>query len=101
MMLHFPSFQLDVNNEQLWRESEVIPLRPKTFAVLRYLAEHAEGKAQSNNPSTLSFSRIGDGPNRVLSAATWLSCSSEAVRVGSSLLVFFTNAGKINMPCGD
>jgi TolB-like protein len=34
--------QLDVVNEQLWREGEVIPLRPKAFAVLRYLAEHSE-----------------------------------------------------------
>ncbi len=39
--LFFPPFQLDVSNEQLWREDETIPLRRKTFAVLRYLVEHA------------------------------------------------------------
>src|SRR5215510_7016541 len=37
--LLFPPFRLDVRGERLWRGSEVIPLRPKTFAVLRYLAE--------------------------------------------------------------
>jgi len=34
-----PLFRLDPVNEQLWRESEKIPLRRKTFAVLRYLTE--------------------------------------------------------------
>jgi len=37
----FPPFQLDVPNGLLWRETTVLPLRPKTFAVLRYLVEHA------------------------------------------------------------
>jgi DNA-binding winged helix-turn-helix (wHTH) protein/tetratricopeptide (TPR) repeat protein len=37
----FPPFQLDVTNGLLWRETTVLPLRPKTFAVLRYLVEHA------------------------------------------------------------
>lgn len=36
----FPPFRLDVANEQLWREEQLIALRPKTFAILRYLAEH-------------------------------------------------------------
>jgi adenylate cyclase len=40
MILSFPPFRLDVRNEQLWREQHEIPLRPKTFAILRYLAEH-------------------------------------------------------------
>ncbi|MEW6300682.1 MAG: winged helix-turn-helix domain-containing protein [Thermodesulfobacteriota bacterium] len=40
-VLSFPPFRLDLANEQLWREQELIPLRPKTFAVLRYLGEHA------------------------------------------------------------
>jgi DNA-binding winged helix-turn-helix (wHTH) protein len=39
--LHFPPFHLDLSTEQLWRETQVIPLRQKTFAVLRYLLEHA------------------------------------------------------------
>lgn len=28
-------------NEQLWRETREVPLRRKTFAVLRYLVEHS------------------------------------------------------------
>jgi predicted ATPase/DNA-binding winged helix-turn-helix (wHTH) protein len=35
----FPLFHLDPVNERLWRGSEEIPLRRKTFAVLRYLTE--------------------------------------------------------------
>jgi TolB-like protein/DNA-binding winged helix-turn-helix (wHTH) protein/Flp pilus assembly protein TadD len=41
-LLHFPPFRLDPSNERLWRETVEIPLRPKTFAVLRYLVEHPE-----------------------------------------------------------
>jgi len=37
----FPPFRLDLSSEQLWREDRPIALRPKTFAVLRYLVEHA------------------------------------------------------------
>ncbi len=37
----FPPFRLDPGNEQLWRENQLVPLRPKTFAVLRFLVEHA------------------------------------------------------------
>ena len=33
----FPPFRLDVTNEQLWRDTHVLELRHKTFAVLRYL----------------------------------------------------------------
>jgi DNA-binding winged helix-turn-helix (wHTH) protein len=40
--LEFPPFHLNVANEQLWRGPEQIHLRPKTFAALRYLVEHAE-----------------------------------------------------------
>jgi predicted ATPase/DNA-binding winged helix-turn-helix (wHTH) protein len=32
--------RLDLTNECLWCGARAIPLRPKTFAVLRYLAEH-------------------------------------------------------------
>jgi len=38
--ISFPPFRLDLANERLWRDSSLIPLRPKTFAVLRYLVEH-------------------------------------------------------------
>jgi predicted ATPase len=39
--LFFPPFCLDVAQERLWRSGhELSSLRPKTFAVLRYLVEH-------------------------------------------------------------
>jgi len=41
MSLLFPPFRLDLSNEQLWRDTQAIELWPKTFAVLRYLLEHA------------------------------------------------------------
>jgi hypothetical protein len=36
----FPPFRLNVRNQQLWRGSQAIALRPKTFAVLQYLVAH-------------------------------------------------------------
>jgi DNA-binding winged helix-turn-helix (wHTH) protein len=36
----FPPFHLDFANERLWHLAQPIPLRPKTFAVLRCLVEH-------------------------------------------------------------
>lgn len=39
--LVFDTFRLDPVNEQLWCGPQLLPLRPKTFAVLRYLVEHA------------------------------------------------------------
>src|SRR5260221_1892785 len=36
----FPPFRLDVTNQLLWHGEQVIPLRPKTFAVLHYFIEH-------------------------------------------------------------
>ncbi len=38
----FPPFSLDLANEQLWRGTQLLPLPPKPFAILRYLLEHAE-----------------------------------------------------------
>lgn len=35
--LWFAPFRLELCHEQLWREDQPIPLRPKTFAVLRHL----------------------------------------------------------------
>ena len=40
-LIVFPPFRLDVLNEQLWRDNELVPVRPKPFAVLAYLATHA------------------------------------------------------------
>jgi len=37
----FAPFRLDPVNEQLWQGEKVVPLRPKLFAVLRHLVEHA------------------------------------------------------------
>jgi DNA-binding winged helix-turn-helix (wHTH) protein len=39
--LYFPPFRLDLVKECLYREADVIPLRPKTFALLHYLVTHA------------------------------------------------------------
>lgn len=36
----FGEFRLDELNECLWRENQAISLRPKVFAVLKYLIEH-------------------------------------------------------------
>ncbi len=36
----FGAFRLDEANECLWRDSEAIALRPKAYAVLKYLVEH-------------------------------------------------------------
>lgn len=38
----FSSFRLDLINHQLWRNGGLVSLRPKTFAVLRYLIETAD-----------------------------------------------------------
>jgi DNA-binding winged helix-turn-helix (wHTH) protein/tetratricopeptide (TPR) repeat protein len=37
----FGGFRLDPDTESVWRDAEEIRLRPKTFAVLRYLSERA------------------------------------------------------------
>lgn len=36
----FGPFRLDPRTESVWCDAEEIRLRPKTFGVLRYLAEH-------------------------------------------------------------
>ena len=41
-LIVFPPFRLDVRNEQLWRDAELVPVRPKPFAVLAYLAAHPD-----------------------------------------------------------
>src|SRR5262249_21145112 len=40
-ILLFPPFRLDVPNQQPWRESELLALRPKTFDVLLYLVRNS------------------------------------------------------------
>ena len=39
-LIVFPPFRLDVLNEQLWRDNDLVTVRPKPFAVLAYLAMH-------------------------------------------------------------
>src|SRR5581483_4720474 len=39
-VIHFAAFRLDCTNEQLCRGSQLLPLRPKPFAILHYLATH-------------------------------------------------------------
>jgi DNA-binding winged helix-turn-helix (wHTH) protein/predicted ATPase len=36
----FDRFRLDSSNERLWRGEQIVPLRPKAFAVLRHLVDH-------------------------------------------------------------
>jgi DNA-binding winged helix-turn-helix (wHTH) protein len=38
--IHFPPFHLDVADERLWCGDAPVRVRRKTFAVLRYLAQH-------------------------------------------------------------
>jgi urea transport system substrate-binding protein len=40
--LLFAPFRLDLDNEELWRDTDRVSIRPKTFAVLRYLARHPQ-----------------------------------------------------------
>src|SRR6516225_5816737 len=40
-ILRFGPFRLDPADETLWLGSDRVPLRPKSFAVLLYLAQHA------------------------------------------------------------
>jgi len=47
--LLFPPFRLDLSAEQLWRDVQMVPLRPKALAVLRYLAEHPGRLARKPN----------------------------------------------------
>lgn len=37
----FPPFRMDLATAQVWQGEAVVSLRPKTFAVLRYLVDHA------------------------------------------------------------
>ena len=39
-MIHFPPFALDIGEAQLWKGKQLVALRRKPFAILRYLAEN-------------------------------------------------------------
>src|SRR5262245_18939570 len=61
--VEFPPFRVDLVNHELWRGEKRLTLRPKPFAVLAYLATHAERLVpraelvQAVWPDT----RVGDG----------------------------------------
>src|SRR5437868_4246791 len=40
-LIVFAPFHLDLGTARLWRGSQMLALRPKLFAVLRYLVAHA------------------------------------------------------------
>ena len=40
-IIHFQSFRLDLENETLWQANRRLPLRPRTFAMLRHLTRRA------------------------------------------------------------
>jgi len=41
-ILEFANFRIDIVNQQLWREAELIEIRPKTFQFLVYLARNPQ-----------------------------------------------------------
>src|ERR1700689_3077356 len=41
-ILVFPPFRLDAANEQLWRDSNLVDVRPRTFEVLLYLVRNPQ-----------------------------------------------------------
>ena len=59
MSVFFAPFRLDFTSEQMWREEQAIALRPKTFAVLRYLnrtTRHSYTQAASCEISSCAVS---------------------------------------------
>jgi DNA-binding winged helix-turn-helix (wHTH) protein len=58
-----PPVSLDLTNECLWRGTQVLPLRPKTFALLRLLMEHAGQLVPKATILTTVWSEtvVGDG----------------------------------------
>ena len=46
--IHFGPFHFDPVNECLWRGKQAITLKPKAFAVLRYLVEHPNRLVSKN-----------------------------------------------------
>ncbi len=39
---YFPRFRIDPANQQLWRDNEIVPVRPKTFRILLYLIQNPQ-----------------------------------------------------------
>ena len=72
---HFGPFRLEAENARLWRGSERLPLRPKSFAVLHYLLTHA-GRLV---PKDALLQAVW--PDVVVSEAMLTICLSELRRV--------------------
>ena len=41
-MIEFPPYRMDLNEQLLWRNRQVVTLRPKTWKLLRFFAEHPQ-----------------------------------------------------------
>jgi predicted ATPase/DNA-binding winged helix-turn-helix (wHTH) protein len=72
--LLFPPFRVDLLNERLWRDGREITVRPKTFAVLRYLLQRP-GQSVSNAELLKAV-----WPDVVVSEAVPRMCISELRR---------------------
>lgn len=59
----FPPFRLDAAQQQLWRVDELVPIKPKPFAVLLHLLEHAGKLVDKDELLRLFWGgvHIGDG----------------------------------------
>ena len=71
---HFGPFRLEAGNARLWRGTERLPLRPKSFAVLHYLLQHA-GRLVSKDDLLQAV-----WPDVVVSEAMLTICLSELRR---------------------
>jgi len=86
----FPPFRLDAANQQLWRGSQLLTMRPKTFEVLLYLVQNAQRLrlAQFSNVTTDQYAaddcvRPDVLEQFLLAYLEWHSCS---VRCQSALV---------------
>jgi DNA-binding winged helix-turn-helix (wHTH) protein len=72
---HFGPFRLEAETARLWRGPERLPLRPKSFAVLHYLLQHA-GRLVSKDALLQAV-----WPDVAVSEAMLTICLSELRRV--------------------
>lgn len=69
--LHFGAYRLDPQNEQLWRDQQVVRLTGKAFAILRHLAQRPNQLVSR----TELFRSVW--PDTIVSATTLTSCIKE------------------------
>src|SRR5499433_3171039 len=67
-LLSFDRYSLDLANEQLLHDGEVVPLKPKAFAVLRRLVEDAGRLVKKDDllQSVWRDTHVSDGVLRVI-----------------------------------